>query len=120
LYGTIATFDKQLVMFWLATNKMPMYVLDITEDANHDLNYYRIYERKIIVDAIIVQLKHQPDTETGSRRMLRENPIARWELRIGKYRVFYEIDEENQVVSVVSVGHKEHNVLFIRGKEMQL
>jgi hypothetical protein len=24
------------------------------------------------------------------------------------------------MVSIVSVGHKEHNVLFIRGKEVQI
>jgi ParE toxin of type II toxin-antitoxin system, parDE len=33
-------------------------------------------------------------------------------LRIGDFRVFYEIREE-RIVRVLSVGHKEHNVLFI-------
>jgi hypothetical protein len=29
---------------------MPTYILDITEDANEDLSYYRAFERKVIVD----------------------------------------------------------------------
>ena len=47
--------------------------------------------------------------------------------RIGKYRAFYEIEmdvalelDELAVVIIVSVGHKEHNVLYIRGKVIKL
>ena len=67
-----------------------------------------------------VQLVNQPDVETNNRRRLRDNPIARWELKVGKFRVFYEIDADAQVVTVISVGHKEHNVLYIRGKVVHL
>jgi mRNA-degrading endonuclease RelE of RelBE toxin-antitoxin system len=58
--------------------------------------------------------------ETKNRKSLRDNPIAPWELRVGKYRVFYEVNEPRQMVSIVSVGHKEHNVLLIGGKEVQI
>ena len=40
-------------------------------------------------------------------------------LRIGDYRVFYEIREE-RIVRVLSVGHKEHNVLIIRGRRVEI
>jgi mRNA-degrading endonuclease RelE of RelBE toxin-antitoxin system len=99
---------------------MPRYSLDITDEAKGDLRYYRAYEQKIIVDEITSQLSDQPDVETGSRRLLRDNLIARWELKIGKYRAFYEIDLQEKIVSIVSIGHKEHNVLYIRGKVMKL
>jgi mRNA-degrading endonuclease RelE of RelBE toxin-antitoxin system len=99
---------------------MPTYILDITDEAKGDLRYYRAYEQKIIVDEITNQLPNQPDVETGSRRLLRDNPIARWELKISKYRAFYEIDAQDKIVSIVSVGHKEHNVLYIRGKVVKL
>lgn len=79
-----------------------------------------MFERKIIVSDIRDQLIDQPDLETKNRKLLRENPIATWELRVGKYRVFYEVDRTAQVVSIVSIGHKEHNVLLIRGKEVNL
>ncbi|MFL5803141.1 MAG: type II toxin-antitoxin system RelE family toxin [Roseiflexaceae bacterium] len=99
---------------------MPSYILDMTEDANEDLSHYRAFERKTITDEMAVQLVNEPDVETNSRRRLRDNPIARWELKVGKFRAFYEIDADAQIVTVISVGHKEHNVLYIRGKVAHL
>ena len=39
------------------------------------------------------------------------------ELRIDRFLCFYLIEENNEV-KVVAVGHKEHNVLFIRGRRL--
>jgi mRNA-degrading endonuclease RelE of RelBE toxin-antitoxin system len=99
---------------------MASYRIEVTEEAKDDLSYYTASERKLIVAEIRGQLTHQPHVETKNRKPLRDNPIAPWELRVGKYRVFYEVEETTSTVSVVSVGHKEHNVLLIRGKEVQL
>ena len=99
---------------------MPTYILDMTEDADADLSSYRAFERKRIVDEMGMQLGDQPDGETHNRKGLRDNPIARWELKVGKFRVFYEIDPDAKRVTVVSIGHKEHNVLSIRGKVVHL
>ena len=52
--------------------------------------------------------------------MLRDNPIAQWELKVGKFRIFYELDIEEKLVIIVSIGHKYHTVLFIRGKAVRL
>jgi hypothetical protein len=41
-------------------------------------------------------------------------------VRAGSSRVFYDVDEANQLVVLKAVGWKEHNKLFIRGKEYQL
>ena len=99
---------------------MAGYRIVVTEDAKVDLANYAAFERKIIASDIREQLVDQPDLETKNRKSLRENPIATWELRVGKYRVFYEVDRAAQLVSIVSIGHKEHNVFFIRGKEVNL
>jgi len=99
---------------------MASYRIEVTEEAKGDLSYYTAFERKLIVSGIREQLTHQPHIETKNRKPLRDNPIASWELRVGKYRVFYEVDDTVNTVSVVSVGYKEHNVLWIRGKEVQL
>ena len=97
---------------------MARYYIEVTEEAQADLQYYTAFERKIITSEIRVQLSDQPLDETKNRKPLRESPIATWELRIGKFRVFYDVDEDSQTVSIVSVGHKEHNVLLVRGKEV--
>jgi len=35
----------------------------------------------------------EPIVETRNRKKLRPNPLAPWELRIGKARVFYDVEE---------------------------
>jgi len=99
---------------------MTSYQIEVTQEARDDLSYYTAFKRKIIVSGIREQLTHHPHVETKNRKPLRDNPLASWELRVGKYRVFYEVNDTVSTVSVVSVGHKEHNVLLIRGKEVQL
>jgi len=92
----------------------------LTEDAKADLRWYRTFEQKTIVSQIKEQLRYEPLMETKNRKMLRDNPIAPWELRLGKYRAFYHVLREEGVVSAVAIGHKEHATLFIRGQEVKL
>ncbi len=54
----------------------------------------------------------RPESAGTSGRIGAENAI-------GDYRVFYEIREE-RIVRVLSVGHKEHNMLFIRGRRVEI
>ena len=96
------------------------YKIDITEDAEIDLSFFKPYERKIIITSIKDQLLHEPLKETKNRKILRDNPIAPWELRSGKYRIFYEVINKIGTVGVVAIGKKEHNVLYIRGKEVTI
>ena len=99
---------------------MAAYRIEVTEEAKTDLSHYTAFERNLIVSQIREQLSEQPEVETKNRKQLRDNPIACWELRVGKFRVFYEVDEARKLVVIVSVGHKDHNVLVIRGNEVQL
>jgi len=78
-------------------------------------------ERSRILDAIARQLAHQPLGETRNRKPLRPNPLAPWELRVGRLRVFYEVtSDEPALVRVLAVGKKEGSVLRIGGKEIEL
>ena len=99
---------------------MAVYRLALTEEAKADLSYYTAFERKIMATAIRAQLSDSPAMEPRHRTRLRDNPVARWELRSGHYRIFYEVDETAWQVTIVAVGHKDHNRLFIRGQEVQL
>jgi len=99
---------------------MAEYQIEVTEEAKIDLFYYTVFERKIVTSEIRTQLTDQPLVETKNRKPLRDNPIASWELRSGKYRIFYEAEETARKVTIVSVGHKGHNTLLIRGKEVQI
>lgn len=99
---------------------MAAYEIEVSEEAKLDLLYYTAFERKIITSGIRAQLADQPMVETQNRKPLRNNPLASWELRVGRYRVFYVVAETVRIVAILAVGHKEHNVLLIRGKEVKI
>lgn len=99
---------------------MAEYRIEITQEAKADLYYYTAFERKTIISEVRTQLAYQPSVETKNRKKLRDNPVAAWELRSGKYRIFYEVDDPTRKITIVAVGHKEHNTLFIRGKEVTI
>jgi len=94
---------------------------DITllPSAEGDLDHYKAYEQRIILQALSTFLAVDADVESKRRKHLRPNPVAPWELRIGAFRAFYEIVEDRDV-RVLAIGHKEHNDLFIRGEKVEL
>lgn len=94
--------------------------IELAESALDDLRWFKKYERALILDALDKQLLHAPMIESRNRKKLRENILSRWELRVDKYRVFYNVNENDGIVDITAVGYKEHNQLFIRGKEVKL
>jgi mRNA-degrading endonuclease RelE of RelBE toxin-antitoxin system len=71
----------------------------------------------LVVDQVDEQLTHEPALPTRKRKLLRPNPVAPWELRLGEVRVFYAVEEEpDRLVKIAAVGIKQHNELWI-GKE---
>ncbi len=76
----------------------------------------------IILDAIESLCENEPLSETRNRKRLGENELSDWEIRVQKYRVFYDVilAEDSGIVKIKAVGHKEHNTLYIGGKEVQL
>lgn len=90
----------------------------IKPSAEGDIQYYRANEQRVIIEGIKTHLREQPSIEGRRKKPLRPNQIAPWELRIDIYRVFYELDDTT--VFILAVGHKVHNKLYIRGKEVDL
>jgi len=78
------------------------------------------HDRNLILDAVKEQLSYTPVDETRNRKLLRDNPLADWELRVGQYRVFYDVDVANCVVRILAVGVKERNKLIIAEEEVVL
>ncbi len=94
-----------------------MYEIEFTPEAIQDLRSFRKFEQTIIIDAIQTQLPYEPATATRNR--FRRNPpdIAEWELRVGVFRVFYNVDDLVHVVSIERIGEKPNNTVFFRGRE---
>jgi len=97
-----------------------MFAIDFSEDSLEELRALRKRDSAIILDEIEDQLTYQPNVETRNRKPLRSHPLGEWELRVDKFRVFYDIDAGNETVLVKAVGVKIGNRLIIRGKEYEL
>lgn len=84
-------------------------------------------ERKhhLIQKTLDEQLLYVPDQETRNRKPV-EQPApfgATWELRFGPgncFRVFYEVDNIERMVWILTIGIKEHDRLLIGGEEFEL
>jgi mRNA-degrading endonuclease RelE of RelBE toxin-antitoxin system len=97
------------------------YVIEFAESVKGQLRPLAARDRALLFDAIEKQLLHEPLVETKNRKLLRPNPLAPWELRVGDLRVFYEVPEgEPDKVRILAVGEKRGNTLWIGGKEVQL
>lgn len=97
-----------------------MYEIKYTTGAIDDLKTLKKYEQQLILDGVDEQLVHEPKVETRNRKQLRPNKVAEYELRVQKYRVFYDVDGKEKIVKIVAIGHKDGNKLLIRGKEFAL
>jgi len=96
------------------------YQIEFSSDAERQLSQLTSRDRNIILETIEQQLTHEPAVPTRHRKLLRENPLADWELRVGEYRVFYEVASHQDIVMVLAIGVKSHNALWIEGKEIRL
>lgn len=78
-------------------------------------------QQVIVLDSVDKQLMYQPTLETQNRKLMRSNPIAPWELRIGNLRVYYDVSEEDTpTVLIQAVGVKDRNKVRIGNEEVQL
>ena len=89
--------------------------------------HLRAIERRhhaLIRNEIEAQLQYEPDVETRNRKPLKR-PVAfeaQWEIRFGpnnRFRVFYEVDQEQGEVYLLAIGVKERNRLYIGGEEVE-
>lgn len=87
--------------------------------ADEDLDYYHAREQRIILDGIRRFLETDANVQSNRRKRIRPNPLGPWELRVGDYRIFYEIRADG-LVRVLAAGHKRHNELYVRGRRLDL
>lgn len=89
-----------------------MYRIRFARDVEKDLKKLPAYHRARLLETIETQLLDVPTTPTRNRKFLvnlippwtTEPPI--WELRVGEYRVFYDVSETERMVYVRAVRKK--------------
>ncbi len=88
------------------------YWIEIVPSARDELTQIRVFYRRIIAKEIESQLAHEPTVETKNRKLLFEAepsfecepPV--WELRVGDFLVFYDVDESATTVYVRAIREK--------------
>ena len=77
-----------------------------------DLAALRARSLARILDRIEVQLAHEPTRQTRKRKVITglvppwEHEAPVWQLRVGGYRVFYDVSEAASVVTVRAIRYK--------------
>jgi mRNA-degrading endonuclease RelE of RelBE toxin-antitoxin system len=89
-----------------------MFQIEYSASVSDDLADLNARDRKTVLDRIDEQLSHEPTRKTRNKKVIaglvppwdHEPPI--WQLRVGEYRVFYDVDEQGERVFVRAIRHK--------------
>lgn len=103
--------------------KMPPFTLVFAPQVKDHLQAIDRKHHSLIRDTIDERLQWEPNVQTKNRKSLREPMLgADWELRLGpknRYRVLYDIDEDNHQVVILAIGVKDGERLIVGGEEVQ-
>ncbi|HVE87688.1 MAG TPA: type II toxin-antitoxin system RelE/ParE family toxin [Myxococcales bacterium] len=89
-----------------------MYRILYEELAEEDLRAFRAFEARRILDEVDAQLTREPMKPTHRRKRLEglvppwDSVRPVWQLRVGEFRVFYDVDERRREVIVRAVRRK--------------
>jgi hypothetical protein len=103
----------------------PSYTIKYAPEIYEHMAVIERRHHRLIAATIKQQLSHTPQLKTRNRKPLNEPAEfgATWELRFGpsnSFRAFYEVDRDEVSVTILAIGIKEGNRLFIGGKEFEL
>lgn len=89
-----------------------MYAVELSKAAVTDLMALRAFDRARVLAEAQQSLVYAPTMEVGHRKLLRslrpswDHVPPLWQLRVGDFRVFYDVDEKARVVHVRRVIRK--------------
>jgi mRNA-degrading endonuclease RelE of RelBE toxin-antitoxin system len=88
-----------------------MFRIAVRPHATAQIRRLRRVDAVAILDGIETHLRYEPDRVSRSRiKRLRGHGTATYRLRVGDYRVFYDISEDEVVV--IAVLHKRETAEF--------
>ena len=88
------------------------YTVIVRPGAKAESDALRVFEQRKITNAIRENLIHEPKSETRNKKLLKglipafEHELPVYVLKVGEYRVVYDVDEEKQAVFVRAVRRK--------------
>jgi mRNA-degrading endonuclease RelE of RelBE toxin-antitoxin system len=80
------------------------YDIEYAVEAVDDLRAMRPFDQRAVLEGIETHLLHQPKFVSKSRIKLMTQPFwSQYRLRIGEFRIYYDVDDEDRVVNVLRV-----------------
>ena len=96
---------------------MPAWTVTLKESVIDDLLALGRKQGRAVLNAAVERLSSDPLATTRHLKSLRPNPVAHRELRLfGRYRVLFNVDEAKTAVTIVLVGEKRRNSLYVQGE----
>ena len=90
-----------------------MFEIQLRPEAVRRLRSLRRVDVVAILKALEKHLRHEPERPSRSRiKRLRGREDATYRLRVGHFRVFYDV--EDGIVDVITVLHKDQTAAFCR------
>ena len=89
-----------------------MFEILYADDVAEELQRLHARDRAIIVDRIKKQLRYEPAKATRAKKLISGlkspwlvgQPV--WQLRVGEHRIYYDVDENLQQVTVRAIRRK--------------
>lgn len=92
--------------------------VELKESVVEDLRWFGRKQGKAILAEATKRLSKNPLEESKNMKTLRSNSFAQRDLRLmGKYRVLFNVNEEDAIVTILLIGEKQGNQLIVRGEE---
>ena len=94
------------------------WTVELKQSVIDDLRWFGKRDGKQLLREALQRLEQDPLTESRQMKTLRPNPVAARELRLfGKYRVLFNVDEPERLVTIILVGEKRGEALIVQGQE---
>ena len=88
--------------------------IEFTSEAERDLAAIRPFYRAQILNGIEALLARTPTEVSRSRiKRLRLLDSPAYRLRIEDYRVFYDVDERDMIVTILRILSKENSIQYL-------
>ena len=95
-----------------------VWTVNVKESVIEDLRWFGRKDGRVLLKAASEQLSADPLVETRQMKTLRPHPVAQRELRLfGKYRLLFDVNATEEVVTIILVGEKRGNSLVVQGEE---
>jgi mRNA-degrading endonuclease RelE of RelBE toxin-antitoxin system len=94
------------------------WTVELKQSVIDDLRWFGKRDGRQLLKEAHRRLEEDPLVESRQMKTLRPNRVAGRELRLfGRYRVLFNVDPQEQVVTIVLIGEKRGDALIVQGEE---